>query len=146
MQRGRYVYGGSTLPQQLVKNLFLARDKTLARKLQEAIIANRVTVVVPPERILALYINCIEFAPGVYSLRRAAAHYFGIAPGAAPSRPSSSPPPSPRPPTPTRSASAATPRHPHYRRYMRRLFDRLVEIGALTEADVQAEGPLQVTF
>ncbi|MCB9554314.1 MAG: transglycosylase domain-containing protein [Myxococcales bacterium] len=148
LQRGRYVYGGSTLPQQLVKNLFLARDKTLARKLQEAIIANRVTVVVPPERILALYINCIEFAPGVYGLRRAAWHYFGVPPEALTPKQAvflATAKPSPAY-ADTLRKRGYTPDTPHYRRYMRRLFDRLVEIGALTEADVQAEGPLQVTF
>lgn len=148
LQRGRYVYGGSTLPQQLVKNLFLQRDKTLARKLQEAIIANRVTVVVPPERILALYINCIEFAPGVYGLRRAAGHYFGVPPEALTPKQAvflATAKPSPAY-ADTLRKRGRTPDTPHYRRYMRRLFDRLVEIGALTEADVEAEGPLQVTF
>lgn len=148
LDRGRYVYGGSTLPQQLVKNLFLRREKTLARKLQEAVIANRVTVVVPPERVLGLYINCIEFAPGVYGLRRAARHYFGVAPEALTPAQAvflATAKPSPRY-AETRRRRGSTPDTEHYRTYMRRLYDRLVEVGALTEADVAAQGPLRVTF
>lgn len=148
LDRGRYVYGGSTLPQQLVKNLFLRREKTLARKLQEAVIANRVTVAIPPERVLGLYINCIEFAPGVYGLRRAARHYFGVAPGALTPAQAvflATAKPSPRY-AETLRRRGSTPDTEHYRTYMRRLYDRLVEVGALTEADVAAQGPLRVTF
>ncbi len=76
-ERGRFVYGGSTVTQQLVKNLFLTRDKTLARKLQEAIISLRMDEVISKERILELYLNCIEFGPDLYGIGPAARHYFG---------------------------------------------------------------------
>lgn len=76
-ERGRFVYGGSTVTQQLVKNLFLTRDKTLARKLQEAIISLRIDEVVSKERVLELYLNCIEFGPNLYGIGPAAQHYFG---------------------------------------------------------------------
>ena len=76
LKGGRFVYGGSTVTQQLVKNLFLSRDKVLTRKLQEALITARVLDAVSKERLLELYLNCIEFAPGVWGVQAAARHYF----------------------------------------------------------------------
>jgi hypothetical protein len=76
----RYVYGGSTVSQQLVKNLYFARDKTLARKLEEAIVVWAMEQWVPKHRILSLYVNCIEFGRGVWGIRAAATHYFGVEP------------------------------------------------------------------
>ncbi|TXD35928.1 hypothetical protein FRC98_14755 [Lujinxingia vulgaris] len=76
ISRSRYVYGGSTLTQQLVKNLFLTRDKTLSRKIQEVIIGWRIDEIVPKERVLELYLNVIEFAPDVYGIGPAARFYF----------------------------------------------------------------------
>ena len=77
LERGRYVYGGSTLSQQLVKNLYFSRDKMLSRKLEEVIVTWRMSKVVPKKRILELYLNCIEFGPNLYGIKRAAMHYFG---------------------------------------------------------------------
>ncbi len=76
LEKGRFQYGGSTVTQQLVKNLFLKRDKTFARKFQEALIAWRITTVVSKERVLELYLNCIEYGPDVYGIGRAAQYYF----------------------------------------------------------------------
>lgn len=76
LEAGRFVYGGSTITQQLVKNLFLQRRKTLARKVREAVIAARVADALPRDRVLELYLNCIEFAPDVYGIGAAAAYYF----------------------------------------------------------------------
>ena len=80
LEKKRYAYGGSTISQQLVKNLFLTRNKTLSRKLEEAIIVWRMESVLSKERILELYINCVEFGPNVYGIRRAARYYFGKSP------------------------------------------------------------------
>jgi len=76
LEKGRYVYGGSTITQQLVKNLFFGREKTLSRKLEEAVVALQVERVVDKARILELYVNVIEFGPDVYGLRQAARYYF----------------------------------------------------------------------
>jgi len=76
LEKGRYVYGGSTITQQLVKNLFVGPDKTLARKLEEAVLALQVERVVEKRRILELYVNVIEFGPDVYGLTSAARYYF----------------------------------------------------------------------
>lgn len=80
MEAGKYVYGGSSLTQQLVKNLFLYRRKHLARKLEELLLVWKTEEVVSKERILELYINCIEFGPDVYGLEKASDFYFGKAP------------------------------------------------------------------
>lgn len=76
LDKGRFEYGGSTVTQQLVKNLFLSRDKTLARKFQEALISWRIDEVVSKDRVLELYLNCIEFGNDVYGIGPAARHYF----------------------------------------------------------------------
>ena len=73
---GRYVYGGSSVSQQLVKNLFLTRDKTLGRKLEEAIIVWRMEDALSKDRILELYLNCIEYGPDLYGIGPAALRYF----------------------------------------------------------------------
>ncbi len=80
LTKRRYVYGGSTISQQLVKNLFLSRDKNLSRKLEEAIITWAMEQRVPKNRILELYLNCIEYGPHIWGLRAAARHYFGVEP------------------------------------------------------------------
>lgn len=80
LERGRYAYGGSTVSQQLVKNLFFTRDKTLARKLQEAVITWAMESVVPKSRILELYMNCVEFGPDIYGITAASEYYFGVPP------------------------------------------------------------------
>ncbi|NUN14662.1 MAG: transglycosylase domain-containing protein [Myxococcales bacterium] len=80
LEHQRYVYGGSTISQQLVKNLFLSREKTLARKWEEAIITWRMEQITTKERILELYLNCIEYGPEIYGIRAASTHYFGKKP------------------------------------------------------------------
>ena len=72
--------GGSTIPQQLAKNLFLSRHKTLGRKLEEASLALLLDASLGKSRELEIYMNVIEWGPGVYGLRPAARHYFARAP------------------------------------------------------------------
>ncbi|MCB9525786.1 MAG: transglycosylase domain-containing protein [Myxococcales bacterium] len=148
LAEGRFVYGGSTLPQQLVKNLFLDRGKTLARKLQEALLAARVADVVPKARILELYLNCIEFAPDVYGIERAAQHYFGVPAARLTPKQAvflATAKPSPRYAEQLRRRGA-TPDTAHYRTYMARLFDRLVGAGALTPDQVAAARPFRIEW
>ena len=73
----RYVYGGSTIGQQLVKNLFLRRTKNIARKLEEALITWHMETYVAKSRIFELYMNVIEFGPDVYGIEQGAQFYFG---------------------------------------------------------------------
>jgi hypothetical protein len=79
---GEVVVGGSTIPMQLAKNLFLDGDRVIARKLQElafVALAN-LSGAVSRERILEIYLNLIEFGPGVRGIAEATAHYFGRSP------------------------------------------------------------------
>ena len=69
--------GGSTITQQLTKNLYLSRRRTVVRKLQEAYLTWRIEQVLSKARILEIYINMVHWGPGVFGLRQAAEHYFG---------------------------------------------------------------------
>ncbi|GAA8059676.1 transglycosylase domain-containing protein [Helicobacter pylori] len=75
-QSGRYTEGGSTLTQQLVKNMVLTREKTLTRKLKEAIISLRIEKVLSKEDILERYLNQTFFGHGYYGVKTASLGYF----------------------------------------------------------------------
>jgi Transglycosylase len=74
---GRVVRGGSTITQQLAKNLYLSREKTIARKVREAAITIALEATVPKARLLEIYLNVAEWGPGVYGIGAAAQHWFG---------------------------------------------------------------------
>ncbi len=76
LKAGRAVRGGSTITQQLAKNLFLSRERTLARKLQEAVLAWQLEQRLGKDDILEYYLNIIEWGPGIYGVERAAGQYF----------------------------------------------------------------------
>jgi penicillin-binding protein 1A len=79
-ERGESARGASTITQQLVKNLFLNKDRSYGRKLTEAALALVLDGALPKQRILEIYLNVIEWGPGLYGLGPAAGHYFGKAP------------------------------------------------------------------
>ena len=76
--RGRFVRGGSTITQQLAKNLYLSPSKNPMRKLREWIIARRLEAELKKGRILELYLNVIEWGDGIYGAEAAARTYFGV--------------------------------------------------------------------
>ncbi len=78
VRAGRIKRGGSTLSQQLSKNLFLDPQRTLVRKLQEAYVTWRLESELSKTRILELYMNLVDFGPNVQGLDDAAERYFGI--------------------------------------------------------------------
>ncbi|MCB9728457.1 MAG: transglycosylase domain-containing protein [Deltaproteobacteria bacterium] len=80
--KGRFVYGGSTITQQLVKNLYLTREKTLSRKLEELFIVWAMERELDKDEILTLYLNVIEYGPDIYGVKRASRHYFAKDPWA----------------------------------------------------------------
>ena len=76
LQQGRFVRGASTISMQLAKNLYLPRTKTIARKLQEAILTMYLEQELTKDEIMELYLNVIEYGPDVYGIGPAARHYF----------------------------------------------------------------------
>lgn len=81
LRSGRIVQGGSTLTQQLIKNMLLTQEKTLWRKTQEAILAYLIETTISKDEILTAYLNEIYFGAGgltsIYGVKEAAAYYFG---------------------------------------------------------------------
>jgi len=78
MKKGKFAAGGSTISQQLAKNLFLSSQKTPWRKIEEAIITLMLEAVMSKRRILEIYLNIIEWGNGVFGAEAAAQHYYGI--------------------------------------------------------------------
>lgn len=76
MQEGRIVQGGSTITQQLAKNVFLSPERTLKRKIQEALLAVWLEWSFTKDEILTLYLNRVYLGAGTYGVEAAARRYF----------------------------------------------------------------------
>ncbi|WP_046158169.1 monofunctional biosynthetic peptidoglycan transglycosylase [Chromobacterium vaccinii] len=76
LQKGKIVAGGSTISQQLAKNLFLSSGKTPWRKLEEALITVMLESVLDKRRIYEIYLNVIEWGNGVFGAEAASRYYF----------------------------------------------------------------------
>ncbi|PRC91351.1 monofunctional biosynthetic peptidoglycan transglycosylase [Solimicrobium silvestre] len=77
-KKGRVVSGGSTITQQLAKNLFLSGQRSYIRKGEEFIITFMLEAVMDKERIFEIYLNVVEWGNGIYGAEAAARHYYGI--------------------------------------------------------------------
>ena len=78
LKRGKPAKGGSTITQQLAKNLFLSPDKSYLRKVQELIITYMIEALWEKRRILEVYLNSVEWGNGVFGAEAAARYYFGV--------------------------------------------------------------------
>lgn len=76
LKKGRIVAGGSTISQQLAKNLFLSTKRTPWRKLEEAVITLMLEKMMSKRRIFEIYLNVIEWGNGVFGAEAAARHYY----------------------------------------------------------------------
>ena len=76
--RGRFLRGGSTITQQLAKNLYLSPERSPLRKLRELVIARRLEAELNKARIFELYLNLIEWGDGIYGIEAAAQTYFHV--------------------------------------------------------------------
>jgi len=76
LRKGRVVAGGSTISQQLAKNLFLSGERTWWRKAQEAVITVMIETIMTKRRILEIYLNVIEWGNGVFGAEAAARYHF----------------------------------------------------------------------
>jgi hypothetical protein len=80
LDRGYFRLGASSISMQMTRNVLLSREKTLARKFQELFLTWYLEQNLPKERIMEIYLNVIEFGPGIYGVGRAMRHYFGHPP------------------------------------------------------------------
>jgi monofunctional biosynthetic peptidoglycan transglycosylase len=80
LKQGRFARGGSTITQQVAKNVFLSNEKTIWRKVQEAVLAVRLERNLGKKRILEVYLNIAEFGEGIYGIGPAARYYFKKSP------------------------------------------------------------------
>ena len=78
LKKGRVVAGGSTISQQLAKNLFLSGERTWWRKGEEAAITFMIETIMSKRRILEIYLNVIEWGSGVFGAEAAARHHFSV--------------------------------------------------------------------
>jgi len=76
-KRGKVVAGGSTISQQLAKNLFLSGERSVIRKGQEALITIMLEALMEKRRILEIYLNVAEWGEGIFGAEAAARHYYG---------------------------------------------------------------------
>jgi monofunctional biosynthetic peptidoglycan transglycosylase len=77
-KKGKVVSGGSTITQQLAKNLFLSGERSYYRKGQELIITYMLELCMDKERIFEIYLNVVEWGVGVFGAEAASNHYYGI--------------------------------------------------------------------
>jgi monofunctional biosynthetic peptidoglycan transglycosylase len=77
-KKGKVVAGGSTITQQLAKNLFLSGERSYVRKGQEALITWMIESQMDKDRILEIYLNVVEWGNGVFGAEAAARHYYGV--------------------------------------------------------------------
>ena len=77
---GETVEGGSTITQQLVKNLFLSSKRIMSRKVEEAILASEMEHYYSKEEILTMYLNTVYYGHGYYGIYEASHGYFGTSP------------------------------------------------------------------
>jgi monofunctional biosynthetic peptidoglycan transglycosylase len=78
LEQGRYARGGSTITQQVAKNVFFTTNKSLIRKGREAIVATWMEHDLSKQRIIEIYLNVIEWGDGVYGCEAAARRYYGV--------------------------------------------------------------------
>lgn len=77
LQKGKLKAGGSTITQQLAKNLYLSPSKNPVRKMKEAIYTWRLEKALSKRRIIELYVNAAEWGDGIFGIQAAARHYYG---------------------------------------------------------------------
>lgn len=77
-RKGKVIAGGSTITQQLAKNLFLSGERSYLRKGQEVVITYMLEYWMDKERIFEIYLNVVEWGNGVFGAEAAALHYYGI--------------------------------------------------------------------
>jgi monofunctional biosynthetic peptidoglycan transglycosylase len=134
VEAGRIVRGGSTITQQLAKNLYLGSERTIPRKAEEILLALRLERALSKRRILELYLNLIEWGDGIFGVEAAARRYYGVSASALDARESAH-----------LAAVIVNPRRfsplgdsPRIERRAHMILARLYRRGVLTEAEYRA--------
>ncbi|HEU5076584.1 MAG TPA: biosynthetic peptidoglycan transglycosylase [Polyangiaceae bacterium] len=145
VKAGRFVRGASTISMQLAKNLYLSFDKTLSRKLQEAVLTTLLEQELSKEEMMELYLNVIEYGPGIYGITAAAEHYFKTTPaalslGQALYLASILPNPA------NHHFTEAGPVSDGWHRYLQKLMRIAVKIGRISEAEYEAALEEEIRF
>ena len=78
LKKGKVIAGGSTITQQLAKNLFLSGERSYFRKAQEVVITYMLEFLMDKQRIFEIYLNVVEWGVGVFGAEAAAQHYYGV--------------------------------------------------------------------
>ncbi len=76
VKKGRFARGGSTITQQMIKNVLLSREKTISRKVREVILAYRAENILTKRQILEIYLNVVEWGENIYGIEAASRFYF----------------------------------------------------------------------
>jgi len=142
----RAAVGGSTITMQTVKNLFLARDKTISRKLQEMFLAWHLERTITKERILEIYLNMVELGPGLYGIGRASQKFFSKDPRDLTLKESiylASLLPAPIPRYRYFCAGELT---PNYNKIIKQLLDRMLALGRITVQQYQTALAEKIEF
>ncbi|MCX6119356.1 MAG: transglycosylase domain-containing protein, partial [Proteobacteria bacterium] len=145
-KEGRAVVGGSTITMQLVKNLFLSRDKTISRKTQEIFLAWHLEREIGKKRILELYLNIVEFGPGLYGLGSASKKFFGKSASHLTLKQAvylASLLPAPLPRYQYFCTGVLT---PNYKSLVQTLLDRMLNLGRVSMSDHLAASSEQIVF
>ncbi len=79
-KNSKHLRGGSTITQQLAKNLFLSGEKNYVRKAQEFVITGMLELLLSKDRIFEIYLNSVEWGEGVFGIAAASQHYFSLKP------------------------------------------------------------------
>jgi len=75
-EKGKYARGASTITQQLAKNLYLSTEKSVLRKIKELLITRRLESSLSKDRIFTIYLNVIEWGPGIFGAEAASQYHF----------------------------------------------------------------------
>lgn len=76
LQKRRFARGGSTITQQMIKNVFLSKEKTISRKLREYVLATRAEEILTKQQILQIYLNEVEWGDNIYGIEAASRFYL----------------------------------------------------------------------
>ncbi len=76
VKKKRFARGGSTITQQMIKNVLLSKEKTIARKIREFVLARKAEEILSKRRILEIYLNEVEWGENIYGIEASARYYF----------------------------------------------------------------------